>query len=173
MKKVISLVLLVATINLYNPVLAKTIEVNSGTRIPITVKNEFTSKNVLAGQKIEAIIEDDINIKNIVVFRRGDPAIINVSDVKKAKCLGIPGEIYIVNGEVVDANGNKHLIEYNQKITGEEKTYPKVCLGCGMFIILAPLVLVGFVKGGQAKINPNKPLDTSLRSDFQFDCDKL
>lgn len=173
MKKIFVWVLLIAFFNMYNPTLAKVIEVKSGMRVPVTVKSEFTSKNVEAGQKIEAIVEDDVLVNNVAVFKRGAPATINISDVKKAKFVGIPGEIYIVNGEAIDANGNRHLIEYSQKIIGEEKNWPKVCVGCGLFIILAPLVLFGFVKGGQAKISPSKEIETSLRSDFNFVTEKL
>ena len=173
MKKIFTITLLLGIFMMYNPVLAQTIQITSGTRVPITVKSEYNSKNVISGQQIDAIIEDDINIKGVNVFKKGDPACINVSEVKKAGFVGIPGEMYLVNGEIIDANGNKHIIEYNQKITGEEKTWPKVCLGCGCFIILAPLVLFGFVKGGQAKIYPSKVIDVALRNDFEFAPAKL
>lgn len=172
MKKILSLILLLAIFNMYNPVLAKTIEVKSGIRIPITVKSEFTSKNVQAGEKIDAIIDEDIKIKDVLVFKRGDAVVLNVSDVKKAGFLGHAGEMYLVNGEAIDANGDKRPIEYNRKITGEEKIYPKVCLGVSIFF-LWPLALFGFVKGGQAKVSPSKVIDVSVRNDFDFKYEKL
>lgn len=172
MKKIVSLVLLMSMINLYNPVIAKIIDVKEGTRIPITVTTESTSKNVQAGQKINAIINEDVIINDVKVFKQGDNAIINVSDVKKAGFIGNAGEIQLINGEVIDINGNKHTVEYNQKITGEEKTYPKVLLGASIFFLF-PLALFGFVKGGQAKISPNKIIDVSVRNDFKFSTEKL
>lgn len=177
MKKVLGLLLTVIFLNMYIALPAisanKTIEVREGTRIPITVKTEYTSKHVEAGQKINAIIDEDVLIDGVAVFKQGDNAIIKVSDAKKAGFVGIPGEIMLVNGEVIDAKGNKHSFEYNQKLTGEEKTWPKVCVGCGVFIILAPLVLFGFVKGGQAKVSPNKVIDVALRNEFKFNTENL
>jgi len=172
MKKIFVLFLLIAFVNMYSPVLAKTIEVKSGVRIPITATVQYTSKNVEAGQKIDAIIDEDVKVKEVLVFRKGDNATIKVSDAKKAGFVGIPGEIYIINGEVIDANGEKRAVEYVQKITGEEKTYPKVCLGVSIFF-LWPLALVGFVKGGQAKISPGNVMEVSTRNDFDFVAEKL
>lgn len=172
MKKIVSLVLLFAIISFYNPVIAKVIEVKEGTRIPITVLNESTSKTVQAGQQINAIIDEDVIINHVTVFKKGDNAMVKVSDVKKAGFIGNAGEIQLINGEVVDAIGNKHSIEYNQKIIGEEKTYPKVLLGASIFFLF-PLALFGFVKGGQATISPNKVIDVSVRNSFSFTTEKL
>jgi hypothetical protein len=173
MKKILCLFLLIAFVNMYSPVLAKTIEVKEGTRVPITVQSEYTSKNVIAGQKINAVIDEDVIINNVTIFKKGDNAILNISDAKKAGFIGIPGMVEVVNGSVTDMHGDKHSIDFNQKIVGEEKTWPKVCVGCGIFVILAPLVLFGFVKGGQAKISPSKIIEVSTRNDFGFITEKL
>lgn len=172
MKKIVSLFLLCAFFNMYTPVLAKTIEVKAGVRVPITVTSEITSKNVEAGQKINAVIDEDVKIKNVVVFKKGSNATLNISDVKKAGFIGNAGEMYLVNGEVVDASGNKRPIEYNQKIVGEEKTYPKVLLTTSIFFLF-PLALFGFVKGGQAKLSPGKVIDVSIRNDFNYTPERL
>ena len=173
MKKIFVWFLLIAFVNMYSPVLAKTIAVKEGIRIPITVQSEYTSKNVAAGQKINAVIDEDVIINDVTIFKRGDNAILNISDAKKAGFIGIPGMVEVVNGSVTDIRGDKHSIDFNQKIVEEEKTWPKVCVGCGMFIILAPLVLFGFVKGGQAKISPSKIIEVSTRNDFNFVTEKL
>lgn len=172
MKKLVSLVLLLTLVNLYTPALAKVIEVKEGTRIPITVTAESTSKTIQAGQAINAVIDADVVINNTVVFKKGDNATIKVSDVKKAGFIGNAGEIQLINGEAVDALGNKHSIEYNQKIIGDEKTYPKVLLATSIFFLF-PLALFGFVKGGQAKISPNKIIDVSVRNGFNYSPEKL
>ena len=74
----------------------------------------------------------------------------------------------ISGGKVYDANGEERRIDYNQQIVGKEKTWPKVCLVCGLFIILAPLVLFGFVKGGQAEIQTVTVLNTRTVTTFKF-----
>lgn len=176
MKRFLGSLLTLAFLNMYIALPAisadKIIEVKEGTRIPITVKSEYTSKHVEAGQKIDAVIDEDVVIKGVTVFKQGANATIKVSDVKKAGFIGNAGEIMLVNGEVIDAKGDKHSIEYNQKLTGEEKTYPKVLLATSIFFLF-PLALFGFVKGGQAKISPNRVIDVSLRNDFKFVPEKL
>ncbi len=142
--------------------------VKSGTVIPVSVKSVQNSKTVKSGDKIECLIAQDIVINDIVVFKKGGRATLNVSNAKKAGFVGIPGELVIAGGEVYDVNNNEHLVTFNRTITGEEKTWPKVCLGCGLLIILAPIALFGFVKGGQAELNPATSIDVNLSQDFKF-----
>lgn len=181
MKQFLALFLLCSFINMYTPVLANAIEVKGGTpapvstievkkdtRIPITVKSEVSSKNIKAGQKIDAIIDEDVKINNVVIFKKGDKATINISEVKKAGFIGIAGEVAFVDGKVTDVKGEEHTIDYKRRIFGEDKLYPKFCLFCGVFIILAPLVLFGFVKGGQAKVYPSQIINVSIKNTFEF-----
>ena len=152
------------------PGCAKTnsVKVKSGTTIPVTVNTEQNSKNVTTGAKIEAVIDKDITINDIVVFKKGDRATLNVVQVKKAGFVGIPGELTIAGGEVFDTNNTAHQIDFTKNFVGEEKTWPKVCLGCGLLIILAPIALFGFVKGGQAEIKPFIPIEIKTSQDFEF-----
>lgn len=172
MKKILVWFLLVTFFNMYNPILAKSVEVKSGTHIPIITSMMCSSKDFCAGDKLNAVIANDIKIGDYIIFKKGDSANINISDAKKAGFLGIPGEMLLVNGDVVDVNGNKHFIQYNRKITGEEKTYPKVCLAISIFF-LWPLALFSFVKGGQAKIHSDSEIDVVLIDGFSFVPTKL
>lgn len=165
MKKFIALILLFVFTNLSMPVFAKSITVKNSTRVPITFEQQYTSKQVFAGQKIDGVIADDVKIQNQVVFKKGDRAFLNVSDVKKAGFIGNAGELYLVNGAVMDVNGDVHTVEFNKKFIGKEKTYPKVLLGVSIFFLF-PLALFGFVKGGQAKVNTGEIIDVYLRNDF-------
>lgn len=181
MKRFLGSLLTLAFLNMYIVLPAisadRFIEVKEGTRIPITVKSEYTSKNIEAGQKIDAIIDEDVVINSVTVFKQGANATIKVSDVKKAGFIGNAGEIMLINGDVIDAKGDKHSIEYNQKLTGEEKTWPKVVVGFGavasLFLVGIPLLLFSFVKGGQAKVSPGKVIEVSVKNDFKFIPEKL
>lgn len=170
MKKILSLFLNVIIItNLCaSECLARQINVPSGTTIRIVSEKLQNSKNLTSGDKLEAIIQQDVVIDDIIIFKRGDRATLNVSHAKKAGFIGIPGELIISGGEVVDANNQAHLVDFSRSYIGEEKTWPKVCLGCGVFIILAPLALFGFVKGGQAEIRPNVTIDVKLLQNFGY-----
>ncbi len=172
MKKILSLLLSIL-LGLQFSILsvsAKTVtaKVKAGTTIPISLETEQTSKTVSVGHKLQAIIQEDVVVDKVVVFKKGDKATLNVVQNKKAGFVGIPGEMTISGGNVFDANNESHLIDFTQNYVGKEKTWPKVCLACGVFIILAPLALFGFVKGGQAEIQPNMVLQVRTVQEFDF-----
>lgn len=166
MKRFLALFLMFAFFNFYTPVIAATVKVSATTRIPLSLTEPMTSKTVEAGDKIEAYIVENVFVKNVLVFQKGDRAYFNVSDAKKAGFVGNAGNIYLINGVVFDANGFERGIDFNRKFVGEDKTWPKVLMGVGIF--LWPLLLFGFVKGGQAKIGTGKIFDVALRNDFEF-----
>lgn len=169
MKKIVTFLLLIAFLNTQAICFAadNSVKVNGGINIPVVVTYLKTSKNTVAGEKINASVEEDIKINEVVVFKKGDKVTLNVADVKKSGFVGNPGEMLIVNGKIFDTNGDEHNIEYYHKITGEEKTYPKVLLGVSLFF-LWPLALFGFVKGGDAKVVQHAPIGVSLKSGFDF-----
>lgn len=167
MKKIVSMLCLMAFVGVYSPVTAN-INVPANTSVTIAVEQTQTSKTVVSGSTIEARIVDDVIRDNVLVFRKGDRAILNVMTAKKAKFVGVPGEMVISGGKVFDVNGDEHRFDFTKQIVGEEKTWPKVCLGCGLFIILAPVALFGFIKGGQAEIVPTANLDVRTVSPFSF-----
>nr|QGT49838.1 hypothetical protein Melaina855_2250 [uncultured Candidatus Melainabacteria bacterium] len=170
MKKFLSLILSVLFVFQFTMLsgFAATTKVKAGTPVTVVVKTPHNSKTLTQGSMIEAEIAKDVTVNDILVFKAGDRATLNVTNVKKAGFVGIPGEITITNGEVFDANGTGHYINFTQGITGIEKTWPKVCLGCGIFIILAPIALFGFVKGGQAEVKTHIPLETRTSQEFDF-----
>lgn len=174
MKKIISLALTLCFINLCigTPVLAASVNVKTGTRVSIIIPYIKTSKNTIAGEKINAKVENDVKINGVTVFKEGDNAVLNVADVKKSGFVGSPGQILLINGHITDVNGEIHPIELYHQITGDEKTYPKVLLGVSIFF-LWPLALFAFVKGGDAKILQHAPMEVSLRQDFVFSPQKL
>lgn len=101
------------------------------------------------------------------MFKQGGLVNLNVADAHKARCWGNPGEILLINGTAEDVKGIAHPIEFNYKITGEEKTWPKV-MGAVSIFFLFPLALFGFVHGGQADLLPGKTINATLLSDFNF-----
>lgn len=166
MKKIVSSICLVCFLSSWNPVFSA-VRVPAGTSIPITVEHNVTSKTVASGGAIDAVIAEDVIINKNTVFKKGDSASITVLSAKKAGFIGKPGEMVLYGGKVYDANGNEHKFDFNRQIEGEEKTWPKVCLGVSIFF-LWPLALCAFVKGGQAKLNPLPPIETRLSTEFMF-----
>lgn len=167
MKKIVSLICLIAFINAFIPAYAAT-KVPAGTTIPISINQKITSKSVASGASIKAKIDEDIIINNTLVFKKGDSASINVMSAEKAGFLGKPGELVLYGGKVYDVNGKPHSHEFSRQINGTEKTWPKVCLGVSIFF-LWPLALFGFVKGGQAEINPLPPIEVVIPNEFTLE----
>lgn len=174
MKRFIIYFMLVAFVNMIGlaPAYCATIKVKEGMRIPLVITYLKTSKNTIAGEKINAVIQDDIKLNGVLVFKKDGVAVLNVADVKKAGFIGIPGEMVLIGGKVADLNGDEHNIEFQHKITGEEKTYPKVLLVTSLFFLF-PLALFAFVKGGDAKLIQHAPLEVTLRNGFDFTPAKL
>lgn len=167
MKKFVSILLFLLVIFCQLPAYTAEIEVLPNQIVPIRLNEKYNSKNVTEGMEIDAQIASDIKIQNILIFKEGDKAKLKIISVKKAKFLGIPGEITVSGGKVYDTKGIEHNFEFNQIITGEEKTYPKVCLTISLFF-LWPLALCAFVKGGQAELLPLKTIDAKIVSGFTF-----
>lgn len=167
MKKIVSLICLIAFINGLIPVYAVT-KVPAGTTIPISINQKITSKSVASGASIKAKIEEDVMVNNTLVFKKGDSASINVMSAEKAGFIGKPGELVLYGGKVYDVNGKPHSHEFSRQINGTEKTWPKVCLGVSIFF-LWPLALFGFVKGGQAEINPLPPIEVVIPNEFTLE----
>ena len=167
MKKIGSLVCLFAFVNAFVPAYTAT-KVPAGTTIPISINQKITSKSVASGASINAKIEEDVMVNNELVFKKGDRASINVMSAYKAGFIGKPGELVLYGGKVYDVNGKPHSHEFSRQITGTEKTWPKVCLGVSIFF-LWPLALFGFVKGGQAEINPLPPIEVVIPNEFTLD----
>lgn len=167
MKKLFTTLLLIAFCSV-TVIPANAVTVNAGRKIPIVYNGEkVTGKTLESGDKIYAEVQADIKVNNVLVFKQGAEVTLNVADAKKARCWGNPGELMLVNGTVQDAKGISRPVEYTYKITGEEKTWPKV-MGAVSIFFLFPLALFGFVKGGQATLLPGKTINATLLSDFNF-----
>lgn len=164
-KKTIVIILLMAFFNVFTmPVHA--LSVNAGRKIPVVYDGQkVTGKQVSSGDKIYGKVQSDVVVSGKTVFKEGATVTLNVADAKKARCWGNPGEMLLINGTAEDINGTARPIEYNYKIVGNEKTWPKV-LGCVSIFFLFPLALFGFVHGGQAELIPNKVINTTLLNDF-------
>lgn len=166
MKKIFITFLLLSFFNLMTLPAQSACYVSAGRKIPLVyVGEKLTGKDLSSGDKINVEIQTDVKINNIVVFKQGDEGTLNVADARKARFWGNPGEMLLINGTVQDVKGNPHPVEFTYKITGTEKTWPKV-MGAISIFFLFPLALFGFVKGGQAELLPNKTINVTLLNDF-------
>ena len=168
MKKIIALFLCLSFTVLMPLQTLAISQIEAGAKIPLIYVGEKTSsKNLRSGDRVQAEVLNDVIVNNRVVFRQGAPATLNVADARKARFWGNPGEMLLINGSVQDVTGKYRSVEFTYRITGEEKTWPKV-MGCISIFFLFPLALCGFVKGGQAELLPQKVIYTTLLSNFSI-----
>lgn len=110
----------------------------------VAIDENKTSKNTISGEKLKAKIADDVKVEDMVVFKKDDNALCSMLRMRKTTdFLGNAGEISLFGAMVYDSKGNKHSGEIYYKITGNDKTYPKVLMTTGL--IIWPLLLFGFV----------------------------
>ena len=149
------------------PAMAVSIQVpKDSTTILLTIDKSVNSKEVVAGDVLDAKVSENVYVNKHLIFKEGTPAKVNVTLVKKATIMGVGGEIVIENGKVQDVNGNNHIIEFGKSFKGESKLYAKVFTGVG--IIVWPCLFFGLAKGKQAIVPSNYEIPATLRSDFNF-----
>lgn len=164
MKKIICSLCLVAFCNLYTPLMANAVFVPADTEITLTSTQGVTSKN--PNNVIQMNIKDDVIIGGEKVFEADGRATLNIVDYEKAGFFGNGGEFTIGNGYVYDTKGGKHKVVLTQKFEGKDKTWVKATTAVGL--ILWPLLLFGFVRGGEAKLTPARELYVTTSSGFEF-----
>ena len=70
------------------------------------------------------------------------------------------------NVKKYDTKGNKRKISFTKQIEGHDKNWVKGTCAAG--IILWPLLLFGFVKGGEAKLMPKDEIYATTMSTFEY-----
>lgn len=163
MKKILASLVLLMLISAQTTTYALTVP--DGTDVFIVPDNGVNSKNIVSST-IKATIKEDVLVNNEIVFRAGDKATFTIQDYEKAGAWGNGGEITIGNGYATDVNGSKRKILISQKIEGKDKTCVKGTCACGL--ILWPLLLFGFVHGGEAKINSGYEITATTAGSFDL-----
>lgn len=117
---------------------------------------------------IPAIINENISVNGIPIFAKNTHVKIIVENYKKKRFLGRGGYIIIKKVIAEDINGQEHIFSLDKKIEGENRDWVIACTACGVFIILAPLALFGFVKGKSAIISEDLIFNAYLDNSFTF-----
>ena len=145
---------------------AKNVNIPADTEIWATLKQDYTSEKLKSGINISAPIDNDIIIDGTVIFKKGTNLEIVIDESKKKSFGGNGGYIAIKKAYATDINGQKHTFILNKKVKGKDKEWVPVCIMCGVTIILAPLMLFGFVKGQPAILPEGTIIDAKLEQGF-------
>lgn len=130
--------------------------------------HNYTSEMLKSGVSIFVPIDDNVIIDGTLVFKKGDNVEIIIDECKKKGVAGNGGYIVIKKAYATDINGQKHPLRLNKKVKGKDKEWVPVCMMCGLTVILAPLMLFGFVKGKSAVIYEGSILEATLEKGFAF-----
>lgn len=131
------------------------LKVPSDLSIPVSFAEPVTSNKVSSGDSIPVVINKDIYIGDVLVFKRGTDGVVYIDSSKKSGRWGSAGKIKITSGKLTDAFGNQHNVKISEKEKGDGKPSAKILPVIGAVVFL-PLVLFGLRKGDQAVIPAGK-----------------
>ncbi|MFA6988943.1 MAG: hypothetical protein WC197_02635 [Candidatus Gastranaerophilaceae bacterium] len=117
------------------------------------------SKNLTINQKVCFVVVDDVKKNKELFIRKNTPMSGMVETITKAGWAGDPAELIIGRFTTTDVNGNKIDIAGEIIKTGANRAYwvrPVFYTGELLPPYSTPLLLVYFIKGGNAKITPRK-----------------
>ncbi len=130
---------LLTLIAFITPAYAAEVHVNAGTRVPIVLPNTVSS-DVLEDQlAIQAQVQRDVIVDNMVVFKKGAPVELAISKVRDSGTLGKAGKLELSGGTIKPVNGNKPIpVNFSYKAKGNGKRGTAITL----FIIGLPLLVL-------------------------------
>lgn len=120
--KVLALFLLFC-FTLCSPLLseARTLAVEPGTRIPITIYSTVNSDNLKTGDMISVSVSEPVKVGGVVLFKKGSTGVLNVSKSVKSGGHGRAGQLEINGGRITDVFGNVHPISASLSSQGSSK----------------------------------------------------
>ncbi len=118
-----------------------------GTPVPFVVASDVNSKTADVGDKIPLTLAEDLKVGDLIVVKKGTPAVATVTEVDKTGMGGAPGEVFF---QVDSLQAGNVLIKLHG--TAAKEGQDKV--GKAMGLMFVPVVPVGlFVHGKDAEIN--------------------
>ena len=117
-----------------------------GTAVPFVITSEVSSKTAEVGDKISLTLAEDLKAGDVVVVKKGTPAVATVTEVDKTGMAGTPGEVFF---QADSLQPGSVLI----KLRGTAAKEGQDNVGKAMGLMFVPVVPVGvFVHGKDAEI---------------------
>ncbi len=117
-----------------------------GTAVPFVIASGVSSKTAEVGDKISLTLAEDLKAGDVVVVRKGTPAVATVTEVDKTGMAGAPGEVFF---QVDSLQAGSVLI----KLRGEAAKEGQDKVGKAVGLMFIPVVPAGlFVHGKDAEI---------------------
>jgi hypothetical protein len=140
---------------------ARTLAVEPGTRIPITIYSTVNSDNLKTGDMISVSVSEPVKVGGVVLFKKGSTGVLNVSKSVKSGGHGRAGQLEINGGRITDVFGNVHPISASLSSQGSSKRgWAIVSTILGILLILVPFGL--WVDGTPATIQGGQYIDALI-----------
>ena len=117
-----------------------------GTAVPFVFASDVSSKTADVGDKISLTLADDLKIGDVVVVKKGTPAVATVTEVDQTGMGGAPGEVFF---QVDSLQAGSALVKLRGAAAKEGQDKVGKAIG-RMFVPVVPAGL--FVHGKDAEI---------------------
>jgi len=141
----------------------KTITLEAGTRVPITIYNTVNSDNLKTGDMISVSVSEPVKVNGVVIFKKGSTGVLSISKSVKSGGHGRAGQLEINGGRVTDVFGNAHPINASLSSKGNSKRgWAIVSSILGVVLILVPFGI--WVDGTPATVQGGQYIDALTTS---------
>jgi hypothetical protein len=117
-----------------------------GTTVPLVFASDVSSKTADVGDKISLTLAEDLKAGDVVVVNKGTPSVATVTEVDKARVMGVAGEV-VFHVDYLQAGNTLVKLRGTAAKEGQDKEVKAVAL------MTVPVVPAGlFVHGQDAEI---------------------
>ncbi|HXZ13440.1 MAG TPA: hypothetical protein VEG64_13715 [Candidatus Sulfotelmatobacter sp.] len=144
-----------------SPPASEKLVLKEGMEVPLVFAQDLNSKTAGVDDPVNMRLDDDLKIGDVVVIRKGAPALATVTHVKKAGMMGKGGELNIRLDYIKTDEGRIRLRGTKGK-EGEDKVGATVALT----VLFGP---IGLIKHGKnVEIKEGTPLTAYIDQDTSF-----
>jgi hypothetical protein len=138
---------------------AERVILKEGTEVPLVFSADLNSKTAVDDDTVNMTLAGDLKVGDVIVVKKGAPALATVTNAKKAGMMGKPGELSI-RLEYLKTDDQRLRLRGNKGKEGEGKVGATVALT----VIFGP---IGLIKHGKnVDIPEGTPLTAYVDQDY-------
>jgi hypothetical protein len=138
---------------------AEHVVLKEGTEVPLVFAADLNSKTAVDDDTVNMTLAEDLKVGDVIVVKKGAPALAAVTNAKKAGMMGKAGELSI-RLEYLKSDDQRLRLRGNKGKEGEGKVGATVALT----VLFGP---IGLIKHGKnVDIPPGTPLTAYVDQDY-------
>jgi hypothetical protein len=140
---------------------AERIVLKEGTEVPLVFATDLNSKTAVDDDTVNMTLAEDLKVGDLIVVKKGAPALATVTNAKKARVMGKAGELSI-RLEYLKSDDQRLRLRGSKGKEGEGKVGATVALT----VLFGP---IGLIKHGKnVDIPPGTPLTAYVDQDYSL-----